>query len=72
MEFNNVDFNGENVVTINRNLFFFFLFFRIVKIDFKMKLQSSFCLEFFQVLAKHDFCIFHFIYKNRMNKSFPC
>ena len=27
-------------------IFSFFLFFKIVRIEFKMKLQSSFCLEF--------------------------
>ena len=35
-------------------IFSFFLFLKIVKVEFKMKLQSSFCLEFSQVPTKHD------------------
>ena len=51
MEFNNVNSNGENVIS-NCNLlllfffffffFFFFLLFKIVNLEFKMKLQSIF------------------------------
>ena len=55
MEFNNINPIGENVVTINCNLFPSFCFSELLKIKFKMKFQSSFCLEFFQMLAKHDF-----------------
>ena len=50
MEFNNVNSNGENVVAIN--LHSIFLFLKIVKIEFKMKLQRFFCLELFLVPAK--------------------
>ena len=49
----NANPNDENVVSINIKLFHFFL--KIVKIEFKMKLQSFFCLEFFQVPEKLDF-----------------
>ena len=54
MESNNANFNGENVIAINLKLFHF-SFLKIVKIEFKMKLQSLFCLEFFQVPTKLDF-----------------
>ena len=54
MESNNVNSNGENVQAINLKLFHFF-FFEIVEIEFKMKLSSFFCLEFFQLPAKLDF-----------------
>ena len=45
MESNNANFNGENVVAI----------LKIIKIEFKMILQSFFGLKFFQVPAKLDF-----------------
>ena len=54
MKSNNANPNGENVVATNLKLSLFF-FLKIVEIDFKMKLQSSFDLEFFQVPAKLDF-----------------
>ena len=54
MEFNNVNSNVENVVTKIFNLFVC-LFFKVVKIEFIMKLQSFFCLEFSKVPTKHDF-----------------
>ena len=53
MKFNNVNPNSENVVAINLELFHVF-FFKIVEIDLKIKHQSFFCVEFFQVLAKLD------------------
>ena len=43
----------ENVVAINLKLFHF-IFLENFKIEFKMKLQSFYCLEFFQVPAKLD------------------
>ena len=55
MEFNNVNSNGENVVAINLKLSHF-SFLEIVKIEFKMKLQSLFLsFELFKVPAKFDF-----------------
>ena len=52
MQFNNVDSNIENVVTINCNLFLF-SFFKINKFELKMKLQSLFCSKKFQMHSKH-------------------
>ena len=53
MEPHNANPNGENVVAINPKNFHF-SFLKIVDIEFKMKLQSFFSLEFFQVPAKLD------------------
>ena len=54
MESDIVNSYGENIVSITLKLFYVF-FLKIVKIEFKMKLHSFFCLEFFQVPTKHDF-----------------
>ena len=54
MESHNANPNGENVVAINLKLFHF-SFLKNVEIEFKMKLQSFFGLEFFQMLTKLDF-----------------
>ena len=54
MESNNANSNGENVVAIDLK-FFHFSFLKIFKIEFKMKLQSLLCLEFFQVPTKPNF-----------------
>ena len=54
MESNNANSKGKNVVAINLKLSIF-SFLKIVEIEFKMKLQSFFGLEFFQMLAKLDF-----------------
>ena len=54
MESNNANSNGENVLAINLKLFHL-SFLKIVTIEFKMKLQSFYCLEFFQVPTKLNF-----------------
>ena len=53
MELNDVNSNGENVVSINLKLLNFFLI--IVEIEFKMKIQSISSLKFFQVPSILDF-----------------
>ena len=42
---NNVNFNNENIIAIKIKLFHFFLL-KIVKIEFKMTLQSFFVRSF--------------------------
>ena len=50
-----------------------FFFLKIVKIEFKMKLQRFFLFGFFsKCLQNLTFHIFHVTYQNEMNKSFPC
>ena len=46
IKFNNVISKGENVVAINLKLLYFF-FLKIIEIEFKMKLQSSFLFGVF-------------------------
>ena len=53
-------------------IFSFFLFLKIVKVLFKMKLQSFFSSEFFQGPANHDFLYLSPTYQNGINRSFPC
>ena len=54
MKSNNVNSNGENVVAINLKLLYLFSL-KIVEIELKMKLQSFFGLEFFQIPTKLAF-----------------
>ena len=56
------------IIAINLKLFLFFLSLKIVKIEFKITLQSSFCLEFSIVLAEHDFLYFS-LHISEWNKS---
>ena len=67
VEFNNLNVIGVNAITINCNLFFLFVF-KIVKIDFKMKLQSYFCLDFFQMPTKHGF-LYLSLHLSKWNES---
>ena len=59
MESNIVNPYGENIVSINLKLFHFF-FLKIVKIDFKMKLQSFFLFGIFtKCLQNMTFHVLH-------------
>ena len=69
MEDNNTNSNGENAVEMNLN-FSIFSILKIVEIEFKMKLQSLFCLEFFQVPTKLDF-LYLSLHLSKWNESKP-
>ena len=57
MKLNDGNVKGESIVAINYNLFFI-SFLKIARIEFKMKLQSSFVWNFSKFLQNHDFSYF--------------
>ena len=71
MEFNDVNLNYENVVTINCNLF---LLYVIQNCQNRIQDETSkfFLFRISQVPTKHDFLYLSLTYQNGMKQSFAC
>ena len=71
LEYNNANSNGGNVVAINLKFLHLFFSLKILKFDFKMKVQNFLDPDFLKYLQNMTFHIFHLAYHNEMNQTFP-